>query len=179
MTWSAQIHGVENLAPEMEEAFSVGTERGLEALGVKGAEMVQTNIATPYGALPPAVAFGMLVSNIVAKFSREATLSTEIIGVNPSVQAFQYAAPVETGTLPHMPPPSALVPWVQKKFSGIDEKSALSLAFAIATKIRQRGTQGHFMFDRALETLEPMVVPALEAAIAEAFREYGFTGGAA
>lgn len=179
MSWGAQIRGVENLAPEMEAAFHLGVEHGLEALGIQGAEIVQENIATPYGELPPAVAFGMLVSNIVSKFAREASMAVEVIGVNPSVQAFQYAAPVETGTRPHMPPPSALVPWVQKKFADIDEKSALSLAFAIATKIRQRGTQGHFMFERALEQLEPMVPPAIEAAIAQALREAGFGGGAA
>lgn len=179
MTWSAQIRGVENLAPEMETAFHAGVQRGLETLGIKGAAMVQENISTPYGELPPAVAFGNLLASVVASFRRDATMATEIIGVSPNVGADLYAAPVETGTRPHMPPASALLPWVQKKFSDIDEKSALSLAFAIATKIRQRGTQGHFMFERAIEALEPMAPEILEAALAQAFREYGFTGGAA
>lgn len=179
MTWSAQIRGVENLTPEMEQAFRVGVQRGLEALGAKGAEMVQENIATPYGDQPPAVAFGNLYASITPTFVREATMCTEIIGVSPNVGADLYAAPVETGTRPHMPPASALLPWVQKKFSDIDEKSALSLAFAIAKTIQKRGTQGHFMFERALEALEPMAPEALEAAIAQVFREMGFTGGAA
>ncbi|HEX4039073.1 MAG TPA: hypothetical protein VHX37_13515 [Acidobacteriaceae bacterium] len=177
MTWNAQLSGAENLPPEMEAAFAAGVQTGLEALGVKGAEMVEQNIATPYGNLPPAVAFGHLVASIVSSFTREATMCREVIGVAPTLGADVYAAPVETGARPHMPPPSALIPWVQKKFGFGDEKQVMSIAFAVAKTIAKRGMQGHFMFERALDQLEPIAPEVLEAAIAQALAEHGFTGG--
>lgn len=179
MSWSAKITGTEDLAPEMQAAVAEGTQVGLENLGVKGAEIVQENIRTPYGSQPPAVAFGNLAGSIVSSFVREATMFREVIGVSPSLGADAYAPPVETGTAPHMPPPSALVPWVMKKFGADDEKQALSIAFAVAKTIKKRGTQGHFMFDRALESLEPLAAPALEASIAQALIAHGFHGGEA
>jgi hypothetical protein len=176
MAWSAQIRGEENLAPEMRAAYEAGVQAGLEALGVKGAEMVQENIATPYNGLPPAVCFGNLASSVASEFVRDASMATEIVGVSPNVGANVYAAPVETGARPHFPPASALVPWVQKKFGIDDEKQALGVAFAISKKMSQRGTQGHFMFARALDSLEPMAAPVLEHELALAFTAHGFTG---
>lgn len=179
MTWSAQIGGTENLEPEMLAAFQEGVQTGLESLGIKGAEMVQEYIRTPYGSLPPAVAFGNLAASIVPTFVREARMCTEIIGVSPAVGADVYAAPVETGSRPHMPPPSALLPWIQKKFGVEDEKQALSLAFAIAMSMKKKGTQGHQMFSRSLVDLEPLAPAALEHAIGMAFAAHGFTGATA
>jgi hypothetical protein len=175
--WTAHISGIENLAPEMLAAVGVGTQAGLEALGVKGAQMVQENITTPFGALPPAVASGNLAASIVSMFVREASLCREIISVSPSVGADVYAAPVETGARPHMPPVSALLPWIQKKFGIEDEKQAMSLAWAVATSMRKKGTQGHEMFSRALADLEPLAVPILEREIAVAFANAGFVAG--
>jgi hypothetical protein len=176
MAWSAQIRGTEGLEGEMLAAVNEGTRSGLEALGVKGAEMVQENIRTSYGSLPPAVAFGNLAASVISLFMREATMCREIIGVSPNVGADVYAAPVETGTVPHFPPAWALVPWVQKKFGIEDEKQALGIAFAISKNISRRGTQGHEMFSRALEALEPMVQPVLEHDLGLAFAAHGFTG---
>ena len=178
MQWSAHIQGTEGLEGEMLAAVLEGTQAGLEALGVKGAEMVQENIATPYNGQPPAVAFGNLEASVVSAFQREATMCTEIIGVSPAAGADVYAAPVETGSRPHMPPVSALVPWVQKKFRVESEKQALSIAFAIARRMRTTGTGGHFMFIRALERLQPMSVPILEHELGAALAAHGFTGGA-
>jgi len=56
------------------------------------------------------------------------------------------------------------------------EKQALGVAFAISKKMSQRGTQGHFMFARALDSLEPMAAPVLEHELALAFTAHGFTG---
>jgi hypothetical protein len=162
----------------MQSAVAEGTQAGLEALGVKGAEIVQENIRTPYGALPPAVAFGNLAASVVSNFVREASICREIIGVSPNVGADVYAAPVETGARPHMPPASALLAWVQKKFGVEDEKQALGIAFAIAKNISKKGTQGHEMFSRALEAIEPMVTPAMEHELALAFAAHGFAGRA-
>jgi hypothetical protein len=178
MAWKTQITGVEKLEPEMLAAFYEGVQAGLEALGIKGAEMVQEFIVTPYQGLPPAVAFGNLAASIVATFVREASMCTEIIGVSPAVGADVYAAPVETGSRPHMPPASALLPWIQKKFGIEDEKQALSMAFAIAKAMKKRGTRGHEMFSRTLVGLEPLAPEVLEQAIAAAFAAHGFTGAA-
>src|ERR1035437_2111807 len=179
MAWGAQIRGTEGLEGEMLAAVEQGTQTGLEALGVKGTQMVQENIGTPYNSLPPAVAFGNLIASVISKFVREASMFREIIGVSPNVGADVYAAPVETGAVPHFPPASALLPWVQKKFGIEDEKQALSIAFAIAKNISRRGTRGHEMFSRALEALEPMVPAVTERDIALAFAAHGFTGATA
>ncbi len=174
MAWSAQIRGADTVAPEMQIAVREGTQAGLEALGIKGAEMVQQNIITPFDGKPPAVCFGNLAGSIVSTLQAGPDMLREIIGVGPSLQADRYAAPVETGARPHMPPPSALLPWVQKKFGFEDEKEALSMAFAVAKSIAKKGTQGHQMFSRALIDLEPLAAPALEKEIALSFARHGF-----
>lgn len=173
--WSAKITGVAELAPELRAAVDEGTQAGLEALGIKGAELVQDNIVTPYNGKPAAVCFGNLAHSIASVYAREPDRQTIVIGVTPTLGASAYAAPVETGARPHMPPVSALVPWVQKKFGIEDEKSALSMAFAVAYSIRKKGTRGQQMFSRALDSLEPMVPGAFEKNIAIAFARHGFT----
>jgi hypothetical protein len=175
MAFKAQIRGVEGLEPAMLAAMREGTRAGLETLGLKGAEMVQENIATPYEGKPPAVCFGNLAGSIVSLFEELPDAAREIVGVSPSFGADRYAAPVETGARPHMPPPDALLLWVQKKFDIEDEKDALSAAFAVAKNIAKRGTQGHFMFERALVDIEPLAPPTLEHEIALAFARHGFT----
>jgi hypothetical protein len=177
MSWSAKVQGTEGLEGELLAAVGEGTQAGLEALGVKGAEMVQENITTPYNGKPAAVCFGILAGSVVSTFVREVGMFKEIVGVSPTLGADKYAAPVETGaTWPNaMPPASALLPWVQKKFGIEDEKQALSMAFAIAKSIKKKGTQGHEMFSRALTEIEPLCAPALEAGIARACAAHGFT----
>ncbi len=175
MAWGAQIRGIENATPEMQAAVHEGTQAGLEDLGIKGAEMVQQNITTPFDGKPPAVCFENLVGSITSEFQWLADAAHEIIGVGPQLGADKYAAPVETGAVPHFPPPSALLPWVQKKFDIDDEKDALSAAFAVAASIKKRGTQGHEMFSRALTDLEPLAVPTLEKEIALSLARHGFT----
>lgn len=175
MAWGAKITGVEELAPEMRAAAREGTQAGLEALGMKGVEMVQQNIATPFDGKPPAVCFGNLIGSVFSAFQPLPDGAREIIGVGPSLHADRYAAPVETGARPHFPPPSALLPWVQKKFGFEDEKEALSMAFAVAKSIAKKGTLGHFMFQRTLVDIEPLAPPAMEKEIAIAFARHGFT----
>jgi hypothetical protein len=174
MSWSVNITGTAGLANELLAAVQDGTQTGLEALGVKGAEMVQEFITTPYNGKPAAVCFGHLAGSIASTYLRDASQMGVIIGVGPQLGADAYAAPVETGARPHMPPASELVPWVMKKFDITDEKQALSAAFAVALSIRKKGTQGHQMFSRALVELEPLCAPTLEANLARAFQSHGF-----
>ena len=179
MNSGAHITGVADVAPEMQAAVKEGTQAGLEELGQKGAEIVQQNISTPFDRKPAAVCFGNLAGSIFSAFQPLNDVAREIVGVGPALHADQYAAPVETGARPHMPPPSALLPWVQKKFGFDDEKEALSMAFAVAKSIAKKGTQGHFMFQRGLAELEPFMAPALEKNIAMALVRHGFTGATA
>lgn len=175
MSWGAQIRGLENLSPEMLIAAREGIQAGLEELGAKGMEGVQQKITTPFDGKPAAVCFGNLAGSITSHFEWQADVAHEIVGVGQQLGADKYAAPVETGAVAHMPPPEALLPWVQRKFGIDDEKDALSTAFAVAMAVKKRGTQGHQMFSRELVDLEPLAPTVLERQIALAFARHGFT----
>jgi hypothetical protein len=177
MTWTARVSGAENLAPELRAAYHAGLLSGLEKLGIEGERMVQKNITTPYNGIPPAVFTGNLASAVSSQVTDEQAMLRLVIGVSPTLGADKYAAPVETGARPHMPPVEALIPWVKKKFGAEDEKMALSMAFAIAKSMAKKGTRGHQMFSRGLEQLEPLAVPILEREIAQSFLRAGFAGG--
>ena len=177
MSWTAHITGANEVSPALLSAVKEGTRAGLEKIGVDGARMVQENIKTPYNGRPPAVFKGNLAASIVSTFVSEPGLMGIVIGVAPTLGADVYAAPVETGARPHMPPVSALLPWVQMKFGAKDEKTALSLAWAVAMSIRKKGTQGHEMFSRALEELEQIAPDVLEKSILSAAESQGFAVG--
>ncbi len=80
---------------------------------------------------------------------------------------------VELGTRPHpeagsgaprkMPPPEALEPWVRSVL-GLGEKEARSAAFAIAMKIKLKGTKPQRPFGRALEATAAQVMRMFEDA---------------
>jgi hypothetical protein len=77
---------------------------GLEKLGIEGERMVQKNITTPYNGIPPAVFTGNLASSVNSQVTDEQAMLRLVIGVSPTLGADKYAAPVETGARPHMPP---------------------------------------------------------------------------
>lgn len=166
MSWTAQIHGLDNLSPDLEMEARLGVHDGLELLGVEGQRMVQDNIATPFDGKPPAVDTANLINSVESAVTDGEPVSSLVIGVGQALGADKYAAPVETGARPHMPPIEALIPWVMRKFNVVEEKKATSLAWAVAAKIKQQGTMGHEMFERANVDLEPLAVPILEQAIA-------------
>lgn len=59
---------------------------------------------------------------------------------NGAIYGMDYTYFLVNGRKPgKMPPVSALLPWVNAKF-GIGGKEALSIAFAVATKIKNKGT---------------------------------------
>ncbi|NPU84376.1 MAG: hypothetical protein HPY65_07790 [Syntrophaceae bacterium] len=90
------------------------------------------------------------------------TIQSDIIGKGTPVSigivatTSKYGRPVELGTKPHMPPSSALVPWV-KKFLGYEGKKADRVAFALAKAIAKRGTEGRYMFESAAMEKEDAV----------------------
>lgn len=53
-----------------------------------------------------------------------------------------HAWVVEHGSRPHMPPVEPIALWARRKF-GLSEKEALSVAWAVAKTIEQRGTAPH------------------------------------
>jgi hypothetical protein len=166
MSWTAQINGLTGLSPELQAAARLGIHDGMELLGVEGQRMVQDNIASPFNGKPAAMDTQVYLNSIVSDVYDEQALTRLVVGVSQTGGADKYAAPVETGARPHMPPVEALVPWVMRKLDPKDEKQALSIAWAIATKMRKQGTTGHEDFERALIDLEPMAPPILERAIA-------------
>lgn len=173
--FSINIAGLENVPPELQEAAHEGIVRGLEDIGIRGSALVQDYIATPYNGRPAAVAFGNLVNSIHGDIIPGSAVNTVIIAAHAPADV--YAAPVETGTVPHFPPPEALVPWVKLRFQ-VDDKEALSIAWAISVTMARRGTQGHFMFERAHDQLATEAGPIMEKDMAEAFIAAGYRGPA-
>jgi hypothetical protein len=162
-----QVHGLAEAAGELRVAILAGVAVGLEKVGLEAVPLVQEH--TPVGAT------GNLFGGVFPEFHQDGPVMHEVIGVHPPADV--YAGPVETGTRPHFPPPSALLLWVQKKLHIEDEKKALSVAFAISRTIAKRGTQGAHMFDQALAQLQLMAPGIMERAIAEALEAAGFGGG--
>lgn len=147
------------IAEHMEHASILATAE-LEAV-------IKDLILTPYGAKPPAVAYGTLAGAIFGE-AHPAPLYGGTVAVHPPADV--YAAPVETGTRPHFPPVNALLLWVKKKF-GVKDEEAKGVAFAIARKIAARGTKGHHAFERGIQAEQPRITKIfqidLDAAMAE------------
>lgn len=74
-----------------------------------------------------------------------------------------YAPAMELGTKPHKPPVAPLIPWV-KQVLGLADKEAERAAEAISWKIARHGTQGAFMFQKALDANRQQLARILEAA---------------
>jgi len=165
------ITGLEAATAQIKSAVSTGVQNGLTVAGARGEALVKEAIRQPYLGRPPAVATGNLVNSITFQVSQETVTSRATIFAG--APADQYAGYVEAGTGPHFPPPSALLLWVQKKFSPSSEKQALSIAFAIARKIARRGTSAFGMFARAFNVLQGELGGIFQAQIAKAMEAAG------
>lgn len=152
---------------ELLERFPVtlrrGIERGLTRSTALLRRAVETNIRTPLGAKPPAVAFGVLANSVTAEVSQERTRAVGRVFVKPP--ADRYGVFVEFGTSPHRPPLNPLISWARVKFNMTDPKKIRATAWAVAANIAKLGTQGHFMFTRAHQENERKVVSILEEEI--------------
>ena len=84
-----------------------------------------------------------------------------VLGVVASSQP--SAMFVELGTKPHMPPVSALIPWVRAVL-GVDAKRAPRVAFLVARKIARKGTVAQRPFALALARTEGQVLRMFESA---------------
>ena len=76
------------------------------------------------------------------------------VRVGPSVAYGQYVA---EGTRPHFPPPRALERWVRLKL-GVPQDEVRSVAFLIARKISQTGTEANPFHIRGLENAKPELI---------------------
>jgi len=171
------ITGLQEATAQIQAAVKVGVMNGLSVAGARAEALVKETIAQPYLGRPPAVATGNLVNSITFQVSQGTPTSKATIFAG--APADQYAGYVEAGTGRHFPPPSALLLWVQKKFSPSSEKQALSIAFAIARKISRRGTSAFGMFARAFQKLEPELGGIFQAQIAKAIEAAGAAPGGA
>jgi len=70
--------------------------------------------------------------------------------------SLKHAIPVELGSKPHMPPVEPIADWAQSKL-GLGPKEAKGAAFAIARKIKVKGTKGAHMFERGFEANQSQV----------------------
>ena len=144
-----------------------GIERGLSRSTSLLRRAVETNIRTPYGNKPPAVAFGVLAGSVIAEVSQEGTRAVGRVFVK--APADRYGLFVEFGTFPHWPPLNPLISWVRVKFNMTDPNKIRARALAVQEKISMVGTQGHFMFTRAIEENKERVVAILEEEIVREF----------
>jgi hypothetical protein len=161
-TLTIKVNGLDKNVGGIKAAMLAGIAVGLEKVGLRGVPLVQDH--TPVGAT------GNLFGGVFAEFHQDGPVMHEVIGVHPPADV--YAGPVETGTGPHFPPPSALLLWVQKKLGITNEKQALSAAYAIARTIARRGTKGAGMFDEALKQLQIEAPGIVEREIAVAIEEF-------
>lgn len=146
-------------------ALRRAVERGLRRATALLERAVETNIRSPLGSKPPAVAFGTLANSVTSRVGEEAGQAVGSVFLAPPADV--YGLFVEVGTRPHRPPVQALLPWVQLQFGLSDPKRIRAVAWAVATGIARRGTRGHFMFARALQENEDQVVAILEEEIGQ------------
>ena len=157
--------GLEDLSGTLRRAV----ERGLTRATVLLRNAVQTNIRSPYGDKPPAVAFGALADGVTGEVYEENKKQVGRVFLQPPVD--RYGLFVELGTRPHRPPLYALYPWVQVKFGLTDLQEIRAAAWGVADAIAKRGTRGHFMFQRALDEHERDVLAILQEEITRSLAE--------
>ena len=75
------------------------------------------------------------------------------VKVGPTVK---YGEPVAKGSRPHFPPPDALERWVRLKL-GVDPAEVRGVAFLIARKISQVGTDANPFHTRGLNNARPTI----------------------
>ena len=169
-----KIIGLDTATAEVREAAHVGMVAGVEAVGVMAQKQVVENIRSPFDGMPPAVATGNLAASVSFSVTVESALTR--LMVFAGAPADLYVDPVNLGARPHMLPVEALLPWVKQKFGMDDEKTALSMAWAIAKSIAKKGMTGRQMFTRAEETIEPQAASIIERQIGVALRAMGAGG---
>lgn len=76
----------------------------------------------------------------------------------------EYAAAVEFGQRPHMPPMEAIRYWAMRKF-GVGGFESYRVAMMIALKIAKRGVKGKFYMKNAYARTKEQITKQFEAAV--------------
>lgn len=95
---------------------------------------------------------GRLRASITPEVRQEGTTTMGIVGTN-----VVYAAAMELGSRPHMPPVKALEVWARRH--GVS-------ALTVALKIKAKGTKPRFYLRNALDKNERLIVERLGAGVA-------------
>lgn len=101
-------------------------------------------------------------------FTEEQLLGDTVLGLVATPQP--YAAYVELGTKPHMPPIQPLMDWVRAK-TGERGKEAKSAAYAIAFSIRERGTKPKPIWAKTYQRMQGEIRRKFDAAIARVLNQ--------
>ena len=163
------VSEVNSSLENFSDALRRAVERGLTRATVLLRNAVQSNIRSPFGYKPPAVAFGVLADSVTGEVYQQSGKQVGRVFLRPP--ADRYGLFVEVGTRPHRPPLYALYPWVQIKFDLSDLQEIRAAAWGVADAIAKRGTRGHFMFHRAIEEHERDVLRILEEEISRSLAE--------
>ena len=120
--------------------ISDAASRGIELALNHFQRLVVDNIAQPYGGMSPAIASGNLAGAVDVLYTL-GEMRGEVT-VNPPADV--YAAPVEYGTVPHMPPVEALIGWVaQKGMVESGSHTSLTRSKHVRTTLRTAGFDKH------------------------------------
>jgi hypothetical protein len=92
---------------------------------------------------------GGIAGSIIAM--RPDVSTTGVLGVVGT--PLNYAPAVELGTKPHMPPVKPITDWVVSVL-GLSKEEAKSVAWAVAMKIKRKGTEGAHMFREGFKATE-------------------------
>ena len=109
--------------------------------------------------------------------TEEHALADNVIGKTYS--SLPQAVFVEIGTKPHAVSPEgvqALADWAQAKFGEPDPESALSIAHAVAWKIRRKGTPANPVWQRTWDAKQPYIREVFDGAMRRIAAELARSG---
>jgi len=115
----------------------------------------------------PVGATGALRSSIQEEIEER---GDEVIGY--VLTNLDYALPVEFGSRPHFPPIEPLEYWARRKLQ-LSAAEAENVAWRVARKISQKGTEGHHMFEHGLKEGERMASKVSKDIALEVTRDLG------
>ena len=169
------LKGLDKATDELKAAVRVGMRNGLELAGLRGEEIVRENIRAPHNNHPARVNTGIMEAAVASRVEDSAGLiGRAVVFVQPPADL--YAGVMESGRRPgaKFPPVQAMLFWVKTRLGIEDEKLAKSVAFLVGRKIAKKGIAGHFMFKRALGTLQTELRGIFEASVGRVLEAAGY-----
>lgn len=153
-------------------AIRKGAIRGLRSAAILVVKQAKQNVIRPLGRPWPLQTFGKLLQSIDIQID-EANL-TAWVGSFGSSGGARYAPFVHEGRAPgRQPSSSRLELWVKRKLGVGDDRAVRRVAFLVARKIGQQGTQGVPFLARAAEDVAPEAIRVFAKRIEQSVREIG------